>query len=190
VCGVCITWSCTCARNCGHSISCLDALACKDPEIVHSRTPHLSNVKFPATRITHSVGFDTLFMRWPTCLWPGGKPDGDPKINAYYRYGGLWKNHHAQISGKKKVPKTSPATASDARPSRADDGGSSSDEDEATEALLKAQGIWANGLLLCDIQLVRPLVSMFHRPVTKTRLNAKRCIERPQGCAKMSIDTR
>ncbi|KAF5830743.1 hypothetical protein DUNSADRAFT_14104 [Dunaliella salina] len=35
----------------------------------------------------------------------GGKPDGDPKINPHYRYGGLWKNHHQQISGKNKVPK-------------------------------------------------------------------------------------
>eukprot|EP00983_Pelagomonas_calceolata_P007254 236305-Pelagomonas_calceolata.AAC.2 len=34
-----------------------------------------------------------------------GKPDGDPKINPHYRYGGLWKNHHQQISGKNKVPK-------------------------------------------------------------------------------------
>lgn len=37
----------------------------------------------------------------------GGKPDGDPQINPYYRYGGLWKNHNAQVSGKKKMPKVS-----------------------------------------------------------------------------------
>jgi len=42
----------------------------------------------------------------------GGRVDGSPEA-PHYRYGGLWKNHHAGISGRGRVPKSasSPAAA-------------------------------------------------------------------------------
>lgn len=79
---------------------------------------------------------------------PGGRPDGDPKINPHYRYGGLWKNHHAQVSGKNKVPKPKDAartaagkgvTPASASAADEDEGrSSSSDQDQEDKALLEA----------------------------------------------------
>lgn len=59
----------------------------------------------------------------------GGKVDGDTS-HPHYRYGGLWKNHKAQVSGKHKVPRTSPGA--DGRPTTASgpDSSSSGSDDE------------------------------------------------------------
>lgn len=37
-------------------------------------------------------------------LASGGQVDGSPGHNPHYCYGGLWRNHHAPVSGRGKVP--------------------------------------------------------------------------------------
>jgi len=56
---------------------------------------------------------------WASDRVSGGRVDGDGAVNPHYVYGGLWKNHHACVSGRGRVP----ASAGVGGSSGAGDGG-------------------------------------------------------------------
>ncbi len=52
----------------------------------------------------------------------GGSIDGSP-THPHYRYGGLWKNHHADVTGKHRVPASAKAASAPASTAAAEAAG-------------------------------------------------------------------
>jgi hypothetical protein len=60
-----------------------------------------------------------------------------PRRNAACRYGGLWKNHKAGVSGKKKVPAAASTASGSGSPAAAASVGASSTGDASNQAVLQ-----------------------------------------------------